>query len=70
MPRLPSRKAKDIARLLESRGFTLHRTRGSHAIYINFQSERMVVVPMHTRDLPKGTLLEILKQAGLSREDL
>jgi len=29
-----------------------------------------VVVPLHKRDLPKGTLLEILKQAGISRDEL
>jgi predicted RNA binding protein YcfA (HicA-like mRNA interferase family) len=29
-----------------------------------------VVVPLHKRDLPKGTLLEILKQAGISKEEL
>jgi hypothetical protein len=26
-------------------------------------------VPYHKKDLPKGTLLEILKQAGISREE-
>jgi predicted RNA binding protein YcfA (HicA-like mRNA interferase family) len=25
---------------------------------------------MHKKDLPKGTLLEILKQAGISKEEL
>lgn len=29
-----------------------------------------VVVPMHTRDLAKGTLNEIIKGSGLSREEL
>jgi DNA-binding Lrp family transcriptional regulator len=26
-------------------------------------------VPYHKKDLPKGTLLEILKQVGISREE-
>jgi predicted RNA binding protein YcfA (HicA-like mRNA interferase family) len=30
----------------------------------------MVVVPLHMRELPKGTLLEILKQADISKEEL
>jgi len=30
----------------------------------------MVVVPLHKQDLPKGTLLEILKQADISKEEL
>jgi predicted RNA binding protein YcfA (HicA-like mRNA interferase family) len=29
-----------------------------------------VVVPFHKKDLPKGTLIEILKQAGFSKEEL
>ena len=29
-----------------------------------------VVVPFHRRDIPKGTLLAILKQAGLDKADL
>ena len=29
-----------------------------------------VVVPLHKEDLPVGTLLEILKQAGISKEKL
>jgi len=29
-----------------------------------------VVVPFHKKDLPKGTLLEILRQAGISKEEL
>ncbi|MEA1938692.1 MAG: type II toxin-antitoxin system HicA family toxin [Pseudomonadota bacterium] len=33
-------------------------------------SKRRVVVPLHKRDLPRGTLLEILKQAGISKEEL
>jgi predicted RNA binding protein YcfA (HicA-like mRNA interferase family) len=30
----------------------------------------MAVVPFHKRDLPTGTLLEILKQAGISRDEI
>ncbi|WP_218837967.1 type II toxin-antitoxin system HicA family toxin [Candidatus Methanoperedens nitratireducens] len=32
--------------------------------------KRKVIVPLHKKDLPKGTLIEILKQAGISREEL
>ncbi len=30
----------------------------------------MTVVPLHKRDLPKGTMLAILKQAGIDKEEL
>ena len=45
-------------------------TRGNHHIYHHPETKRRVVVPLHKRDLPKGTLLEILKQAGISKEEL
>ena len=32
--------------------------------------KRRVVVPLHKRDLPKGTMLEVLKQADISKEEL
>ena len=67
MPVMTSRK---LIKILESKGFVLDRTKGSHSIYYNPETKRRVVVPVHKKDLPKGTLLEILRQAGLSREEL
>lgn len=48
----------------------LDRVRGSHHVYYNPQTKRRVVIPFHKRELPKGTLLEILKQAGVAKEEL
>jgi predicted RNA binding protein YcfA (HicA-like mRNA interferase family) len=59
-----------VIKILEKKGFTLDRTKGSHHIYYHPETKRRVVVPFHKRDLPKGTLLEILRQAGISREEL
>lgn len=70
MPKLPSLTPREIARLLERRGFVLDRVKGSHHIYYNYETRRRVVVPFHKRDLPRGTLAEILRQAGLSREEI
>lgn len=70
MPRLPARKPKDIVRLLEQSDFVFKRSRGSHHIYIRRRDNKMVVVPMHAHDLPKGTLADILKQAGIRRDQL
>jgi hypothetical protein len=39
-------------------------------LYRHAETRRMVVVPFHKKDLPKGTLLEILRQAGFSREEI
>jgi predicted RNA binding protein YcfA (HicA-like mRNA interferase family) len=70
MPKLPSFTPQDIIKVLEKRGFVLDRIKGSHHIYYHPEIKRRVVVPFHKRDLPKGTLLEILRQAGLSRVEL
>ncbi len=61
---------RQIIKLIEKRGFVFSRQRGSHAIYIHSKNMTMVVVPMHARDLSKGTLSRILKVAGLSIKDL
>jgi predicted RNA binding protein YcfA (HicA-like mRNA interferase family) len=70
MPKLPALTPREIARLLERRGFVLDRVKGSHHIYYHPETRRRVVVPFHKKDLPKGTLLEILRQAGISREEI
>ncbi|KCZ72919.1 putative periplasmic or secreted lipoprotein [Candidatus Methanoperedens nitroreducens] len=70
MPKLPSLTPHKIIKLLEKEGFVLDRTKGSHYIYYHPKTKRKVVIPLHKNDLPKGTLLEILKQAGISREEL
>jgi predicted RNA binding protein YcfA (HicA-like mRNA interferase family) len=70
MPKLPSLTPEKIIKVLERKGFVLDRVKGSHHIYYHLGTKRRVVVPFHKRDLPKGTLLEILKQAGISKEEL
>ena len=70
MARLPSRTGKQIARILLRNGFVLDHVTGSHHIFISADETRRVTVPVHAKDLPKGTLREILKQAGLSVDDL
>jgi predicted RNA binding protein YcfA (HicA-like mRNA interferase family) len=70
MPKLPSLTPEKIVKVLERKGFALDRIRGSHHIYYHPEAKRRVVVPFHKKDLPKGTSLEILKQAGISKEEL
>ena len=70
MPKLPSLSPQKIIRILEQNGFILDRVKGSHHIFYHPKTKRRVVVPLHKKDLPKGTLLEILKQAGISKDIL
>lgn len=68
--KLPSITPQRIGKLLERKGFVIDRVKGSHHIYYHPEAKRRVTVPLHKKNLPKGTLLEILKQAGISKEEL
>jgi predicted RNA binding protein YcfA (HicA-like mRNA interferase family) len=52
-------------------GWRLNRVKGSHHIYTKENSSVILVIPVHgNRDLPIGTLKAILKDAGLTEDDL
>ncbi len=71
MPKLPIVSGKDVVKALSRIGFQHIRTRGSHAILSKFTEKGKVTlpVPLH-KELAKGTLLSIMKQSGISLEDL
>ncbi len=58
-----------MAEALQHAGFHLDRQRGSHMVFVQSDSNRTVVVPRHS-ELKPGTIRAILRDAGLSREDL
>jgi predicted RNA binding protein YcfA (HicA-like mRNA interferase family) len=70
MHKLPSLTSQEVVRMLERKGYVLDRAKGSHRIYYHSESKRRVIIPYHRKDLPKGTLMEILKQAGISKDEL
>ena len=60
--------AKNLINILLVNGFVYRRAKGSHHIYFNEQTHKTVVVPMHgSKEMPKGTFLAILKQAGIDK---
>ena len=70
MSKLPALTPEKVIKVLKKKGFVLDRVKGSHHISYHPETRRRVVVPLHKKDLPKGTLLEILKQAGISKDEL
>ncbi len=54
-----------LIKLLVEHGFVFVRQSGSHAIFKNDLRNIKVVVPIHSKDIPKGTLHAILKDAGI-----
>jgi predicted RNA binding protein YcfA (HicA-like mRNA interferase family) len=69
-PRLPSMTAASLVRILEQRGFERVRQSGSHLV-LRHGDGRRVTVPMHkSRDLGRGLLARIMKDADLTIDDL
>ena len=59
-------KSREVIRVLESNGWRLVRTKGSHRQYRHPDRQELVTVPDHAGvDLKPGTLNSILKKAGL-----
>ncbi len=57
-------------RILRQAGFVLHHQRGSHAYYQHtIEPTHLVTVPMHARSIKKGTLVSIIDQSVLSRDE-
>ncbi len=70
MPKLPVLKAKQILKFLANYGFSVVGQTGSH-MKLKDNRGAIVIVPIHSsKDIPKGTLLSILRQAGLTKEQL
>ena len=69
MSPLPSLKPRQVVAALERAGFIVIRIIGSHYQLFNERTRRHTTVPHHGRDLPRGTVAAILRQAGLTRDD-
>ena len=67
MPKLPQPKPDKVAKVLEKLGFQFVRQKGSHAIFVN--GSLVVTIPMHRKELKKGTLSNIIKQSGVSAKE-
>lgn len=67
--RLPTLRPRAVVAALKKAGFIEHAQRGSHLALRHPVSMRRTVVPMHTRDLNRGLLKEIIKQAGLTEDE-
>lgn len=74
MPKLPILTGKEVIKALQRIGFCVRNQVGSHVQLIRIDekgNKRLVTVPEHgSKELPPGTLLSILRQAGISREEL
>jgi predicted RNA binding protein YcfA (HicA-like mRNA interferase family) len=70
MPKLPSIKPKALIKKLKKAGFIEDRQSGSHIVMYHPETGRRAVIPIHLRDIPKGTLNSLIKEAGISKEEI
>lgn len=68
MSKLPSISGRDCIKALGNIGFYLKRQEGSHIILRRDTPFAQVVVPDH-KELDRGTLRAIIRQAGLSVDE-
>ncbi len=69
MPKLPVIAPKKLVKILTHLGFYFKHSVGSHHVF-KHPDGRRVTVTMHNKDLPKGTLLAILDDMKISKEEL
>jgi predicted RNA binding protein YcfA (HicA-like mRNA interferase family) len=63
-------KVRDLIGLLESAGWRLKRTRGSHRQFLHPEKGMVVTVPGQPgKEVPTGTLKAILRSSGLERKE-
>jgi predicted RNA binding protein YcfA (HicA-like mRNA interferase family) len=70
MPKLPNISGKELFNILCKIGFIVKRQNSSH-INLKHPDGRSTTIPLHNnKDLAKGTLKAILRDAGISNEEL
>ncbi len=68
MSQLPVISGAECIKALEKVNYFVDRQRGSHIILIREEPRTTVTVPNH-KELDKGTLRAIIRQAGLSVDE-
>ena len=70
MSKLPRIKPKQLIKTLKKAGFIFDHATGSHYIFYKENLSYPITVPFHGKDLKVGTLSAIIKQAGISVDEL
>jgi predicted RNA binding protein YcfA (HicA-like mRNA interferase family) len=71
MSRLPDVSGSELVKALQKAGFIILRQKGSHVSLekVDVAGQWRTIVSMH-REIARGTLHDILKQTGLTRDEL
>lgn len=66
---MASFKPREVISILQKLGFIRKRQTGSHVIMNNPSSKRTIPVPMHAKDIKKGLMQSIIKQADSTEKE-
>lgn len=68
---MKSVSGKELAKLVQTRGWTLLRIHGSHYVYGKPGNPKRLVIPVHgNQPLKRGLQTALMKMAGLTETDL
>jgi len=59
-------KSRDLIRMIEDDGWELVRVKGSHHQFKHPTKPGLVTIPHPKKELPRGTVTSIKRQAGLT----
>ncbi len=66
---MPSFKAREVVSVLKKLGFVEKRQTGSHLMMYNELKNKIIPIPIHSKDLSRGLIKAIIKQAESSEEE-
>ena len=71
MAELPLLRPRNVIRILEGEGYSWRNSRGTDRVYkrVGEGGSRTVTVPTHMKEVKRGTLRSLLRQAGWSDEE-
>lgn len=65
--RVPSLTPRTLLRVLKAHGFVEDHVTGSHYVLYHPTTKKRVIVAFHAKDLPRGTLMAIIKASGIDQ---
>ena len=61
---------KQVLSKFKKLGFVEDRQSGSHKILFHPQTQARAVIPVHIKELPKGTFAAILRESKITKKEL
>ena len=66
---MASFKAREIVKILQKLGYIQKRQTGSHLIMYHPELKRIIPVPIHVKELKKGLVRGIIKEAESTEQE-